>query len=261
MKNKVDLFIPSKPDIKSAPIPVEQGLLIIVNYNQNKEVEKFLTELLSTCHNMDKVFVDDGSNDESWLIAERLGLKVLRHDKNLGVGAAIRTGIVYAQNQKGRYTFVAIMSSNGKMQANELQKIIQPLIDNEADYVQGSRFLNGGQSLSLSLFRSIAIPLFTLVVDLILLKRFTDITCGFRAYKLDWLNNPKIMLDQQWLNKYELEFYIHYWACRLKLKIKEVPVTIDYSHLEKGRKSKIKPFSGWWSMVRPFIFLSLRIKS
>ena len=110
------------------------------------------------------------------------------------------------------------------------------------------------------LFRRLAIPLFTLAASISLRRRFTDITCGFRAYKLSILDSPKVDLDQQWLERYEMEYYIHFWACRLGVRIKEVPVEIAYAHLEKHRRSKIKPFVGWWSMIRPFVFLTLHIK-
>ena len=52
-------------------------------------------------------------------------------------------------------------------------------------------------------------------------------------------------------DKYEAELYIHYYACRLGLRVIEVPVTIDYSRLAADRKSKMRPFSGWWSLARP----------
>jgi len=57
-----------------------------------------------------------------------------------------------------------------------------------------------------------------------------------------------------------MEYYIHYWACHLGLRILEVPVTIPYTHLSKSRRSKIVPFIGWWSMIRPFFLLSLGLK-
>ena len=89
----------------------------------------------------------------------------------------------------------------------------------------------------------------------------TDITCGLRAYKVSLLADPCIKLDQEWLNRYEMEYYLHIKFLRhLKVPMVEVPVAIRYSHLAPTRLSKIKPITGWWSMARPFVFLFLRLK-
>lgn len=235
-----------------------KGLLIIVNYNQEKEVGAFLSLLLPNWPREQMVFVDDASTDRSAVIAKDNGLTVLQHPRNLGVGGAIRTGIRHAL-ERG-FDFIVIMSSNGKMRPEELPNITGPLLRGEADYVTGSRFLAGGSSPGLSLFRKTMIPLFSSVAALCLGRRFSDITCGYRAYRVDFLRAPDLNLNQDWLNTYELEYYIHYYACALGLRIAEVPVTILYDHLEPGRKSKIRPVSGWWKMVRPLLFLKLGLK-
>ena len=96
---------------------------------------------------------------------------------------------------------------------------------------------------------------------LTILVSLVSILASLRAYKLSLLRNPKINMDQEWLNRYELEYYLHIKFLRdLKVAMKEVPVKIKYSHLQQHRLSKIKPFSGWWSMARPFVFLFLKIK-
>jgi len=237
-----------------------KGLLIVVNYEQEQEIGRFLTALKLNNPGLDTVVVDDASTDRSPSIAESNGFRVIRHDKNSGVGAAIRTGIRFARSA-GDYDYVLIMSSNGKMHSSEIERVIAPVLDGRADYVQGSRFLRGGRSLSLSGFRTLAIPAYSLVASALLGQSFSDITCGFRAYTLKMFDDPRVNLDQDWLNQYEGELYIHYYACKLGLRIVEVPVTIDYSHLAPGRRSKMRPFVGWWSLARPFVLLRLGMRS
>ncbi len=157
----------------------------------------------------------------------------------------------------GGYDYVLIMSSNGKMHSSEIGRVIAPIVEGRADYVQGSRFLAGGRSLALSGFRSLAIPAYSAGASLLLVRRFSDITCGFRAYTLAMFDDPRVNLEQDWLNRYEAELYIHYYACKLGLRMVEVPVTIDYSHLAPGRRTKMRPFVGWWSLARPFVLLRL----
>ena len=152
------------------------------------------------------------------------------------------------------------MSSNGKMKPEELHSIIYPIEKENYDYVSGSRFLKDGSSPGISLFRKMMIPIFSKFAGFCMGRHFSDITCGYRAYKLEHFLNGNIDIDHKWLDTYELEYYIHYRACQLKMKMKEVPVTIQYNHLEKGRNSKIMPIVGWWKMIRPLLFLKLGIK-
>lgn len=242
-----------------AAFSMKKGLIVMVNYNQSVEIGDVLDRVEKCMGKEHVVVVDDGSTDNSDKIAEEEGFKVLRHFKNLGLGASIRTGIHYAM-ETGIYGFVVIMSTNGKMRPEEIPIIVKPILQGECDYVQGSRFLEGGSAQGISTFRRFTIPVFSFLTSLILGRKFSDISCGFRAYALDFLKDSKIDLNQEWLNRYEMEYYIHYWACRLKIKIKEVPIHCDYFHLKSDRKTKIQPFVGWWSMIRPFVYLPLGVK-
>jgi len=235
-----------------------RGLLIIANYNQAPEIGKLLDRAAEHWPLSDTVVVDDGSSDGSDAIAEKKGFKVIRHGTNRGIGAAIRTGIDHARSSGFQY--VVISSSNGKIRPEDLDVVTTPIRNGSADYVQGSRFLQDASSPNLPLFRKLTIPLFSLVTSMILGRRFSDMTCGYRAYTLKVLDDPRMNLDQEWLNRYELEYYIHYRACRSGARITEVPVNIVYSHLSRRRRSKIIPIIGWWSMFRPFIFLALGVR-
>jgi dolichol-phosphate mannosyltransferase len=236
-----------------------KGILIVVNYDQELEIARFLDALGTVHHDLEVIVVDDGSKDRSPDIAEQFGYRVVRHSTNLGVGAAIRTGIQHALGL-GTYDYAVIMSSNGKMHPNEIGRVITPILEGQADYVQGSRFSEKGRALALSRFRSAAIPIYSLFASALLRRRFTDITCGFRAYRLWLFNDPRVNLNQSWLEHYEAELYIHYYACRLGARIVEVPVTIDYSHLAPGRKSKMVPLVSWWSLLRPFLLLAAGLR-
>jgi len=235
-----------------------RGLVVVVSYNQEREIARFLEKLRPYRGPEDVVVVDDGSTDRSPEIAAELGFHVLRSPDNRGVGAAIRRGFEHAR-EIGR-DYVVIMSSNGKMRPEELAAIEEPLLAGRADYVQGNRFKRSGGSVDLSRFRSLAIPAFSAFASAILRRYFSDITCGFRAYTTAFTSDSRMDPRQAWLDRYEMEYYLHFWACRLGYRIEEVPVTIDYSHLEKDRRSKIKPLVGWWSMTRPFVLLGLGLR-
>jgi glycosyltransferase involved in cell wall biosynthesis len=88
----------------------------------------------------------------------------------------------------------------------------------------------------------------------------TDTSNGFRAYKLTIFKNKNININQSWLDRYELETYIHYKVITLGYKICEVPVSKNYLPGVKNY-SKIRPVIDWWRMMRPLFYLKLGIKS
>ncbi len=231
-------------------------LVCVLTYNEGPRLEALLKRFPDDPE-YGLLFVDDGSTDDSGQIPARRGYMVVHHESNRGVGAGIRTSIHFAREHN--YDVIVIMAGNGKMQPGEIPRLLQPIRDGRADYVQGSRYLEGGRSPNLPLFRRVMIRWFTRLVSLAMRSMATDITCGFRAYRLAILNHPDIDIEQNWLDRYEMEYYLHYKALKHRIPMVEVAVSMVYP--ETGRDyTKIRPFIGWWSMVRPWIFLILGIR-
>jgi dolichol-phosphate mannosyltransferase len=238
---------------------VKDGLLIIANYNQEREIKDYLTRAAKYFPREQSVVIDDGSTDTSASLARQAGYQVICHPLNMGIGAAIRTGIEEAIRRGMKW--VMISSSNGKIRPEDFEAVYLPVSLGQADYTTGSRFAKGSRHPGLPLFRRIAIPVFSFFSSLLLGRYYSDITCGFRAYTIDILRRSGANIGQEWLNRYDLEYYLHYYVTKTKdARIVEIPVTIAYAHLEKGRTSKIKPFVGWWSMIRPLLFLRMGIR-
>ncbi|MBL7662830.1 glycosyltransferase family 2 protein [bacterium] len=239
-------------------ISEEKGLIIITCYNQCIEIEKVINSCIALRRPETILIVDDGSTDGSVEIIRKSGLQFISHTHNQGVGAAIRTGLEYAL--KHDYSYIALVSGNGKSPPEFIKDLVDPILTNQADYTTGSRFIPGGSSPGLPLFRKITIPIFSNIASIILRRKFTDITCGYRAYRLSFLMHASVHISQSWLDRYELEYYLHYYACKLKLRIKEVPVTIKYDHLHKSRVSHIRVMHDGWSIIRTFLLLPLGLK-
>jgi len=126
--------------------------------------------------------------------------------------------------------------------------------------VQGSRYLKGGDFGNMPFYRQLATRyVHPLLFSLFVGRRFTDTTNGFRAIRLSALRDPRIDMDQPWLDRYELEPYLFFKMNRLGYKVTEVPVTKIYPPHELGY-TKMKPVTGWWSILRPVLLLGLGIK-
>ena len=231
-------------------------LVAVLTYNEGEKLKR-LVGRFPQATDYQVIFVDDGSTDDTARFLESTDFTVIRHAENIGVGAGIRSAAGYGQ--ANGFDVIVIMAANGKMLPEEIPRLLEPIADDQADYVQGSRNLKGGQSPNLPLFRKAAIRLFTMIVNAVLGFKGTDVTCGFRAWRLSLLDDPDIEISQDWLGRYEMEYYLHYKAIKKGYRVVEVPVSMVYP--EGGRDySKIKPFAGWWSMIRPWIFLVLGLK-
>jgi dolichol-phosphate mannosyltransferase len=234
-------------------------LITVFAYNEGEKLEAFLSLLKTVTeeNKIDVLVVDDGSTDSTQDTCKKYPFAYIKHSENTGIGSSIRDAIKYGL--KNNYDIMAPASGNGKTQPEDLVKFINSLIDDGFDFIKGSRYLEGGESRNLPLFRHVMIKTFSMIVSLFMLKRITDVTCLIGAYKLNIFNDSRIDIDQEWLNRYEMEFYILYKVIKYKYRIKEVPASIIYPEVKKNY-SKIKPFSGWWLMIRPWIFLILGIK-
>jgi dolichol-phosphate mannosyltransferase len=236
---------------------VSQSVLVaVVTYNEGEKLQRLLAHFPER-PDYDVLIVNDGSTDGTDKLPFPNFATLVNHRENRGVGAAIRTAIQYGLEHD--YQYVVIMAGNGKMLPAEIPRLTEPLLSNQADYVQGSRYMEGGKSPNLPLFRRVAIRLLTGIINLLTQSRGTDITCGFRAYRLDIAKMPGVDIEQPWLDRYELEYYLHYKAIIHDLRIKEVPVSMVYP--ESGRNySKIRPIIDWWSMLRPWLYLVLGLR-
>ncbi len=206
----------------------------------------------------DVLIMDDGSTDGSM---ERIPLNshifIVRQTENRGAGHSVRSCLRWAE-EKG-YEALFLVAGNNKDTPEDIVKLVDGMAAG-FDLVQGSRYLPGGSFGNMPFYRTVATRLVhPLLFSLITGRRITDSTNGFRAIRLSILEDKRIDLDQSWLDHYELEPYIFYKIIRLGYKVKEVPVRKVYPPHAMGY-TKMKPVTGWWSILRPLVFLGLGIK-
>jgi glycosyltransferase involved in cell wall biosynthesis len=202
------------------------------------------------------VVVDDASRDGTAAEARAAGAEhVITHPENRGVGAAIRTGLVEARRLG--FGYAAILSGDDQHEPDELERALPLLFEGRADLVQGSRWLPGGATPGIPSERRWLTRLYAHLFRLASGYPSTDGTNGFRAFRLDLLDDPRIRLDQPWLDRYELEPYFLYQVVRCGYRVREVPVTVRYH--ARGT-TKMRLLRDGWRILRPLLYLRLGLK-
>jgi dolichol-phosphate mannosyltransferase len=203
--------------------------------------------------------VDDGSTDRTAEVARAEGAEVLTLPEVFGVGYALRSGLDYARREG--FDIAVIMAGNNKDNPAEIPRLLDPICNDGCDLVVGSRFLAGGAyGGDMPAYRKLATRLHPWLMSRITGKRLTETTNGFRAVRLSCLSDPRVRLEQRWLDGYGLEVYLLYKLIVCGFRHTEVPCTKIYPPRRIGN-TKMRPIVGWWDILRPVLLLGTGLKS
>ena len=188
-------------------------------FNEEKNIAVLIIQLKKVA---DKIIVcNDGSTDLTSKIAEELGATVINHEKNLGYGAAIRSIFLKSRDLSG--DILVTFDADGQHRVEDINKVINPIINEESDLVIGSRFLDESEK-EVPQYRKVGIKIITKITNATIKKQLTDSQSGFRAYS-------KKVLDE--LNPSELGMGISteilIKASARNFRISEVPIKITYN--------------------------------
>jgi len=214
---------------------------IVPVYNEEETLHKVLSRLerLGERMNLEIVVVDDGSIDGTAEIAKLFqSVKLISHSRNLGKGAAIASGL---RNSEG--TIVIIQDADLEYLPEEIPIIVQPILEDKADAVYGSRFM--GECEGMKIAHKIGNTILSLTASVLFQKRITDVMTGHKAFRRSVLESFR--LDE---NGFAIEVEITCKLTRNGYKLVEVP--IKYRYRQKGY-SKIKfkdGLSSLFTMIR-----------
>lgn len=186
-------------------------------FNEEKNIGSIVAKLKNK---YDHVLVcDDGSSDMTATIASSLGAYVVKHEKNLGYGAAIKT--IFNEARKIDGDVLVTFDADGQHQISEIDSVLQPISEDKADIVIGSRFL--GKTTDLPKYRKIGIKTITGLTNITTGSKITDSQSGFRAYSKKALQ--EIVPTESGMG---LSTEILIKASKKQMRITEVPITITY---------------------------------
>jgi hypothetical protein len=199
-------------------------------WNEEKTIAKVVVHAMK---NVDKVVViDDGSTDDTATIAQHLGAHVVRHDGNLGYGAAIRSCFSIARDLDS--DALVILDADGQHDADDIPKLLAPIQSGQADIVVGSRFA-GGEIPEIPSYRRAGLRLTNEATNRVAKQKVSDTQSGFRAYSRRAIQ--RMRLHEQGMG---ITSEIQIRGSDAGLTIVEVPVGIAYQGLQTSSQN---PFS------------------
>jgi glycosyltransferase involved in cell wall biosynthesis len=204
-------------------------------YNEEKNIGKIISELQELNYSI--IVCNDGSSDQTGKIAEKMGVVVVNHQKNIGYGSAIKS--LFLKAKEINSDFLVTFDADGQHNISDISDILKPLISMDADIVIGSRFLGEGED-KIPKYRKFGIKAITKISSLSQNLNIKDTQSGFRGY-----NKKALEVINPTENGMGISTEILMKACKKDLKTIEIPIIINY----EGDTSTHNPASHGISVV------------
>ena len=209
--------------------------IIMPVYNEKNTIMQILKKVDSVKLKSIKkelIIVDDFSTDGTIDILKKLKkYKIIFHEKNKGKGSAIRTGLKYATGD-----IITIQDADLEYDPNDYQKLLIPILENKAQVVYGSRFLNKTFKLSWrnkihQWFYYLGNNVLTLATNIIYFSNITDMETCYKVFKKDVIKSLNLKAE-----RFDIEPEITAKTLRKGYKIYEVPITFNPRSFKEGKK-------------------------
>jgi len=198
---------------------IEENMIIAALPAYNEELAIGSVVLRTKKHVDTVVVIDDGSADATGEIARLAGAEVVRHETNLGKGAAISTAFEKARESGAE--ILVLLDSDGQHNPDEIPVLVKPIQEGEADIVIGSRFLKG--KCDVPGYRRLGQEVLTATTNLASGHRLTDSQSGFRAFSKKAIE--VLRFDERGIG---VESEMQLKAGESELRLLEVPVSCSY---------------------------------
>ena len=213
--------------------------ILIPVYNEEDLIAAIVARVLSAPLGNDVtveiVAVDDGSTDHSSAVLDELAerhagiVRVFRHDRNRGKGAAIRTAI-----REARGEFAVIQDADLEYNPQDLPQLLRPLLDGHADAVFGSRFASSGERRVLYFWHSLANHLLTTACNAVADLNLTDMGTGYKAFRLSLARSIPLRQDG-----FAFEPELTVKLAQRGAALYEVPISYRGRTYQEGKKIRV----------------------
>ena len=221
--SSVDVALPTDEE-------VAVGVLLTVVmpvFNEAGTVLRVIDRVMSLDLDLEVVVVDDGSSDgtrELLAKIEHERVRVVFHQRNMGKGAAVRTGFNHARGE-----IVTIQDADLELNPLEIPRLIQPVVEGTADVVYGSRFLHGWKHRTW--VNAFANWFLSGLTNLLYGTSLKDMEACYKVFRVEWLRRFELKA-----NRFDFEPEITAKFAKLGLRIIELPITYRPRDFTDGKK-------------------------
>jgi glycosyltransferase involved in cell wall biosynthesis len=203
--------------------------VVIPVYNEARTIREVVEKVQAAPFEKEIILIDDASTDGSKEVLERLtrpGVLLVRHDRNRGKGAALRTGFSRVTGD-----IVLIQDADLEYDPQDYPALLQPILDDKADVVYGSRFIGGGPHRVLLFWHSVGNRFLTFLSNMFTNINLTDMETCYKVFRSSLLGRLNLRADRF---GFEPEFTAK--VARLRCRIYEVPIAYHGRGYEEGKK-------------------------
>jgi glycosyltransferase involved in cell wall biosynthesis len=211
--------------------------VVIPCYNEEATIQSLINLVLNSPWVAEIIVVDDGSKDRSREILATVNdpkVQVVLHDVNKGKGAALRTGFQHATSE-----FVIVQDADLEYDPSEYPLVLEPLLDDRADVVFGSRFLSGRPHRVLYFWHSLGNKFLTLMSNMFTDLNLTDMETCYKCFRREVIQSITIEED-----RFGFEPEITAKLAKMRIPIFEVGISYSGRTYDEGKKI------GWRDGVR-----------
>ena len=228
--------------------------VVVPAFNEQATLGEVVLKLLRVPGLLEIVIVDDCSTDGTGELARQLAeihtqVRVIRHDRNAGKTAALKTGFASTKGQ-----IVIVQDADLEYDPTDIPGVIRPILEGHADVVFGSRFLVRRAARVLYFYHYLANKFLTFLSNALTNLNMTDIETGYKAFRGDIIRNMLIVSSG-----FGFEVEVVAKIAKLKLAIYEVPISYYGRTYAEGKKILMKDgLIALWFVIRFNLFCSLR---
>jgi glycosyltransferase involved in cell wall biosynthesis len=217
--------------------------VIIPAYNEAKTILEVVRRVQEQLFSKEIIIVDDCSTDGTWELLAQTPLpgnvRVLRHPKNMGKGAGIRTGV-----QAATKDIIIIQDADLEYNPSDFPIVLRPILDGVADVVYGSRFL--GIHRSFMLHHYLGNRFLSILTNVLYNNMLTDMETGYKAFRAPVIKSVRIRS-----NRFDFEPEITAKVLKQGYRIYEVPIYYAGRDYAEGKKITWRDgFAAIWALIR-----------